>query len=94
LVWGNLALASISSRRGMAEQLVHTLFGNFLVQQLAHAQLRIRQVRLQFLLRMRSRVFQDGLYKFTFKIVAFSGENLSSSSKSPRVTCVGLLRAA
>jgi hypothetical protein len=45
---------------------------------------------------MLSRVFQDGLYKsaFTFKIVAFSGENLSSSSKSPRVTCVGLLRAA
>jgi hypothetical protein len=80
----------------MAEQLVHTFFGNFPVQQLAHARLRLRQDRLQLLLRMLSRVFQDGLYKsaFTFKIVAFSGENLSSSSKSPRVTCVGLLRAA
>jgi hypothetical protein len=94
LVWGNLALASIPRRRGMAEQLVHTLFGNFLGQQLAHAQLRLRQDRLQFLLRMLSRVFQDRLYRFPFKIVACSGENLSSSSKSPRVTCIRLLRAA
>jgi hypothetical protein len=45
---------------------------------------------------MLSRVFQDGLYKsaLTFNIVAFSGENLGSSSQSPSVTCVGLLRAA
>jgi len=43
------------------------------------ARLRLRQDRLQLLLRMLSRVFQDGLYNsaFAFKIVAFSGENLS-----------------
>src|SRR5467141_576386 len=52
----------------VVEQLVHTLVGDFPVEQLAHARLRFPQNRLQLLWRILSRVLQDGLVQVRFEL--------------------------
>src|SRR5207302_145415 len=52
---------------GIVEQLVHTLIGNFSVEQLAHAWLRFCQDHLQLFWRILSSVFQHGLVQLRLK---------------------------